>query len=353
VPPPPKLLAQLRTALRLRHYSRKTEAVYVGWVRRYVRFHGLRHPAALNERAVVAFLGHLADRDRVSAATQSQALSALLFLYRHVLGRPLADLPLVVRPKRPARLPVVLTPTEVARVLEALDGVPRLVATLLYGCGLRLEEALTLRIKDVDFEARHLAVRRGKGAKDRMTLLPEDVVPALLAHLERVRVRFEADRQLGVGPVALPHALARKFPQVGRAWVWQWMFPARRLQHDPIERLWRRHHLHPTVIQRAVTAAVRRAGLTKRASCHTFRHSFATHLLDAGYDLRTVQELLGHRDVRTTMIYTHVLARGPLGVVSPVDRLGLSGGAGGRPNDGPSGGARAIVVVSPPSGAVE
>lgn len=290
-----------------------------------MRFHGLRHPAELDETSVVAFLAHLAERERVSAATQSQALSAVLFLYRHVLGRPLRQLPPVVRARPAERLPVVLSVTEVERVLDAMAGVPRLVASLLYGCGLRLDEAVSLRVKEVDAAARQIAVRRGKSTKDRMTVLPARLVPALAAHLEGVRSQFLHDRARGVADVPLPHALARKLPGIGRSWPWQWVFPARRLTADHVTGELRRFHLHPTVVQRAVVAAVRRAGLTKRASCHTLRHSFATHLLEAGYDLRTVQELLGHRDVRTTMIYTHVLARGPLGVVSPLNRLAVRG----------------------------
>jgi integron integrase len=316
----PSLMAQLRGALRLRHYSPRTVEAYAGWVRRYVRFHGLRHPAELGGRDVARFLTWLAESARVSAATQTQAASALVFLYREVLDLPLGRFDDLVRARRPTRLPVVLTRDEVARVLAELSGTPRLVSGLLYGSGLRLLEALRLRVKDVEFEAGQLVVRRGKGNKDRVTVLPQVSVEPLRAHLARVRTRHEADLARGAGRVLLPDALARKMPRAERAWAWQWVFPASRvIDLDGQGRLGR-HHLHESAVQRAVTGAVIRAGLPKRATCHTFRHSFATHLLEDGYDIRTVQELLGHRDVSTTMMYTHVLNRGGLGVRSPADR---------------------------------
>ena len=318
---PPKLLVQLRVALRLRHYSAHTEAAYVSWVRRYVRHHGCRHPASLGAAEVTEFLAMLALERRVASATQNQALAALLFFYAHVLGRPLERLDAVVRAKRPVRLPIVLGTGEVSRLLEALPGVPRLVAELLYGSGLRLSEALSLRVKDIDEARSQLLVRRGKGGKDRRVPLPARVLPRLRAELERVAALSGRDMARGVAPVVLPSAFAVKSPGAGYELRWQWVFPSGRLHRDA-EGVRRRHHLHATVIQRAVSLAAREAGITKRVTCHTLRHSFATHLLEAGTDIRTVQELLGHRDLKTTMIYTHVLDRGPLAVVSPLDRLG-------------------------------
>jgi len=315
----PKLLPSYRNALRTAHYSPRTEAAYAGWVRRFVRFHQLRHPLDLGERDVAAYLTYLATERRVSASTQQQALSALLFLYREVLRRPLGDLGTMLRARAPARIPVVLTRAEVHRVLEELEGVYRLLGMLLYGAGLRVQEALTLRVKDIDFARGEITVRRGKGAKDRMTVLPDAVRAALAAHLEEVNALHERDLAAGAGRVWLPEALARKYPRAAGEWVWQWVFPASRQFTEPGTGELRRHHLHPSAIQRGMADAVRRAGLSKRASCHTLRHSFATHLLEAGYDIRTVQELLGHRDVSTTMIYTHVLNRGGRGVVSPLD----------------------------------
>lgn len=322
----PRLLLQLRQVIRSAHYSPRTEAAYVAWVRRFVRFHGLRHPAELGELEVSAYLTHLASHDRVSASTQQQALCALLLLYRDVLGRPLGDLGAVQRARRPQRLPVVLSRGEVHRVVEELAGVYQLVGMLLYGAGLRLHEGLTLRVKDVDFGRGEITVRRGKGAKDRVTVLPERLRGPLAAHLEVVKVLHEADLAAGHGRVILPEALERKFPTAAAEWGWQWVFPATRRYADPRTGEERRHHLHATAVQRAMTEGVRRAGLAKRASCHTFRHSFATHLLEAGYDIRTVQELLGHSSVSTTMIYTHVLNRGGLGVQSPADFLPVAGG---------------------------
>jgi len=317
------LLSQLRRAIRTRHYSPRTEEAYVQWVSRFVRFAGLRHPRELGAVEVTGFLSHLAVEGRVSASTQNQALSAITFLYREVLDAPVGWLNALVRAKRPARVPVVLTRDEVRRVLVRLRdrGVPALVVGVLYGTGMRLLEALQLRVKDLDFTINQITVRGGKGDRDRVTMLPERLKGPLLRHLAVVRRQHERDVERGAGWVALPGALGVKYPNAGREWAWQWVFPATRWYEDPETRERRRHHLHETVVQRVFKEAVRAARVAKPASCHTLRHSFATHLLAAGYDIRTVQELLGHRDVSTTMIYTHVLNRGGLGVRSPADTL--------------------------------
>ncbi len=307
--------------LRVRHYSRRTERAYVGWIRRYVLFHGKRHPAEMGAQEVSRFLSWLAVEGRVSASTQNQALAALLFLYGPVLGVELPWLDELARAACSPRLPVVLSRDEVRAVLLAMHGIPRLMGVLLYGAGLRLLECARLRIKDVDFSANQIVVRSGKGDRDRVTLLPGVARSALERHLEQVRAQHARDLAAGAGWVELPHALSRKYPNAGREWPWQWVFPATRTYVEPTTGQRRRHHRHETVVQRAAHRAVREAGLTKAASCHTFRHSFATHLLGDGYDIRTVQELLGHRDVRTTMIYTHVLNRGPVAVRPPVEGL--------------------------------
>lgn len=316
---PSTLITQVQQALRLRHYSPRTEEAYVGWIRRYVRHHGLRHPRSLGGADVTAFLTWLATEGRVSASTQTQALSALLFLYRDVLRLPLTDVGEVVRARVPVRVPTVLTRAEVAAVLDRMRGVERLVAGLLYGSGLRLLECLGLRVKDVDLGGRAIVVRGGKGAVDRRTMLAERAVAALEAQLERVRARHLRDLAVGKGTVLLPYALSRKLPSASRELAWQFVFPAGRYHCDPATGSTGRWHLHESVVQRAVKTAVLASGIGKRATCHTFRHSFATHLLQDGYDIRTVQELLGHRDVSTTMIYTHVLNRG-VPVRSPADR---------------------------------
>lgn len=316
-----QLMNDLRTALRARHYSRRTEQAYCLWVRRYIRFHGLRHPREMGEAEINAFLTHLATEREVSASTQNQALSALLFLYRYVLERSVGDLGGVVRARRPRRLPVVLTRDEVAAVLDYLDGDLRLMASLMYGAGLRLNECLGLRVQDLDFARGEIVVRGGKGDKDRVTVLPQALRPQLRAHLATVKRIHKADLAAGWGAVELPDALARKYPHASTDWRWQWVFPQRRRWRDPRSGHEGRHHLHETVVQRAMKEAVGASGTTKRAGCHTLRHSFATHLLETGYDIRTIQELLGHKDVRTTMVYTHVLNRGGLGVRSPLDGL--------------------------------
>jgi integron integrase len=307
--------------MRLRHLSPRTEEAYLGWMRRFYRFHGGRDPEQLGAEHVTAFLNALAIRSRVSASTQNQALTALLFLYRDVLRVELSWLDDLVHAKVPSRLPVVLSEEEVRSVLGQMEGVPRLMASLLYGCGLRLLECCRLRVKDIDFGRNHVMVRSGKGDKDRLTMLPGALKRELAAHLEATRAQHQRDLSNGAGWVELPGALARKLPAAGREWPWQWAFPATRPYFDRETGQRRRHHLHETVVQRAVRRAVLASGIPKRATCHTFRHSFATHLLEHGSDIRTVQELLGHKDVATTMIYTHVLNRGPAGVRSPIDRL--------------------------------
>ena len=317
---PPRLLDRVRAHLRARHYSVRTERAYVGWIRRFVLFHGKRHPEEMGETEIGAYLSDLATQARVSASTQNQALAALLFLYQQVLGKELQWIENMVHAKRPAQLPVVLTREEARLLLARLQGPVWLVCALLYGGGLRLLEALQLRVKDIDLERREVVVRRGKGQKDRRTVLPALLVDRLRAHLALVKDQHDNDLGAGGGFVALPDALGRKYPSAPREWKWQWIFPATRTYVDPSTREVRRHHLHETVIQRAVRQAAIAAGISKPATPHTLRHSFATHLLEDGYDIRTIQELLGHKDVTTTMIYTHVLNRGAGGVRSPLDR---------------------------------
>ncbi len=316
----PRLMDRLRSAIRTLHYSRRTEKAYVHWVRRYVRFHRLRHPAEMGRVEITAFLNHLAEEKKVAASTQNQALAAILFLYRHVLHVDLEWIDDIVRARRPVLLPVVLTRDEVEEVLRQLRGTPRLICSLLYGSGLRLMECCTLRVKDVDFRRGEIMVRCGKGQRDRCTVLPARIREPLEHHLEAVRKQHERDLAAGRGAVELSGALERKYPTAAREWAWQWVFPATRFYSDPGSGERRRHHYHESAVQRAVHQAVLRAGIAKRATCHTFRHSFATHLLQAGNDIRTIQELLGHQDVSTTMIYTHVLGTGAKGVKSPLDR---------------------------------
>lgn len=319
-PPPPRLLDQVRIRCRTKHYSIRTERAYVGWARRFILANGRRHPRDLGLAEIEAFLSSLAVRDDVAASTQNQALSALLFLYKEVLGLELPWVGAVTRAKRPKRLPVVLTHVEVRALLALLDGQVHLMASLLYGAGMRLMEAVRLRVKDVDFGRREIIVRNGKGGKDRRVPLPRKLEAGLQAQVERVRVLHARDLADGFGEVWLPHALSRKYPTAAREPGWQYLFPASRLSDDPRSGTRRRHHLDEAVLQRAVKSARVAARIDKPASCHTLRHSFATHLLESGHDIRTVQELLGHKDVATTQVYTHVLGRGAGGVLSPLDR---------------------------------
>jgi integron integrase len=320
-PAAPKLLDRVREAIRTRHYSRRTEEVYVHWIRRFIVFHDKRHPSTMAAPEISAFLASLAVHRRVSASTQNQALSAILFLYRIVLQVDPGRVEHVPRAVAPVRVPVVLTADEVRVVLGRLDGVCRLIVTLLYGAGLRLQECLELRVKDIDFDRGEITVRRGKGRKDRRTMLPERVKEPLTRHLTDVQRKHHRDLAAGFGRVVMPEALSRKYPNAAMEWRWQFVFPAGRICRDLRFGPPSRYHLHESVVQRAVAGAARLAGMTKRVSCHVFRHSFATHLLESGYDIRTVQELLGHADVSTTMIYTHVLSPASRGVRSPADRL--------------------------------
>ncbi|MCC6213093.1 MAG: integron integrase [Burkholderiales bacterium] len=315
----PKLLDQVRGKIRLKHYSIRTEQAYVDWIKRFILHFGKRHPRELGAAEVEAFLTHLAVAGNVAASTQNQAKSALLFLYREVLETELPWLDNVERARAPKRLPVVLTRDEVHAVLSRLSGTHWLIASLLYGAGLRIMEALRLRVKDVDFARKEVLVRDGKGFKDRVTMLPVALAPSLTEHLKRVKALHEQDLAAGRGAVYLPYALERKYPGAARDWGWQYVFPSANLSQDPRTGIERRHHLQDQAVQRAVRQAVRDAGVSKPATPHTLRHSFATHLLEGGYDIRTVQELLGHADVSTTMIYTHVLNKGGRGVTSPLD----------------------------------
>ena len=316
----PRLLDRVRETIRSRHYSPRTEKAYVFWIRRFIVFNGRRHPDTMAEPEITRFLEALATRLNVSASTQNQAFSAILFLYRTVLGRELKGLQGTPRAKLPERVPVVLSPAEVDAILDGMRGPAALAASLIYACGFRLMEVLQLRIKDIDFDRKEIIVRRGKGQKDRRTMLPPGLEIALLSHLIEVQRQHEYDRRRGI-VVALPSRLARKYPQAESDWAWYWAFPATRTYVDARTGRRFRHHLHETVLQRAFRDAVRISGVAKTASCHTLRHSFATHLLERGYDLRTIQELLGHADISTTMIYTHVLNRGGRGVESPWQRL--------------------------------
>jgi len=318
-PGAPRLYDRVVEVLTARHYSPRTIKVYTHWIGRFVRYHAPTHPRFLREADANTFLTHLAIDEHVAASTQNQALAAILFLYEQVLEQPLNRIEGLVRARKPKRLPVVLSRDEAREILDALDGVPKLVCMLLYGSGPRISEALSIRVKDLDFDRRELLIRDGKGRKDRRTMLPETLRDPLREHLRAVRLQWEADRARGLGRAPLPEALARKYPNAGGEWGWQWVFPASSHYTDRETGARYRWHLHPTVIQKAVRRAVQQTSIAKHATAHTFRHSFATHLLENGYDIRTVQELLGHRDVRTTQIYTHVLNRGGFGVRSPLD----------------------------------
>jgi integron integrase len=314
------LLNQIAQAIRVRHYSIRTEKSYIDWIKRFIYFHHRRHPKEMGEAEVAAFLTHLAVDRNVAAATQNQSLNALVFLYKVVLDRPLQDhIQGIVRAKKPKRLPVVLTKKEVANLLSNLNGVYWLLGCLQYGSGLRLIESMRLRVMDLDYDRQALFVRSGKGDQDRVVTLAEELIVPLQRHLEVVKTLFERDVAAGFGRVYLPHALARKYPNAEREWKWQYLFPSSRRSRDPRSGVERRHHLDASCMQKAVASAVRRAGINKKASCHTLRHSFATHLLERGMDIRTVQEQLGHKDVRTTQIYTHVIKRGGLAVQSPLN----------------------------------
>jgi integron integrase len=317
----PKLLDRMRAEIRTRHYSIRTEETYVDWARRFILFHGKRHPKDMGADEVQAFLSHLAVERNVAASTQNQAKSALLFLYREVLHIELPWLDEVIAAKTGKRLPVVLTATEMRALLNAMSGTMGLVASLLYGTGMRLLEGLRLRVKDIEFERREIIVREGKGNKDRVTVLPEDLILPLQAHLKKVKALHEKDMEAGFGEVYLPHALAVKYPKAASTWGWQFVFPSAVRSVDPRSGIERRHHLYEASVQRAVREAAKIAEIKKLVTPHVLRHSFATHMLQAGYDIRTVQELLGHSDVSTTMIYTHVLNKGGRGVTSPLDKL--------------------------------
>lgn len=320
-PSSPRLLDQVHAAIRIRHLSPATDEVYTRWIRKFILFHGKKHPRDMGAEEVEAFLTHLALQGKVSPSTQNQAKAALLFLYKVVLESELPWLNKIVQAKATPRLPVVLAPSEVARLLDQMDGTMGLFARLLYGSGMRLMEGLHLRVKDLDFERREIIVREGKGGKDRVTMLPEALVGPLREHLLKVRMLHTQDLEAGLGEVWLPNALGTKYNGLGRKWHWQWVFPSKLRSIDPEAGVTRRHHIYPESVQRAIREASRRADLTKPVTPHTLRHSFATHLLGSGYDIRTIQELLGHKDVETTMIYTHVLNRGGHGVSSPLDRI--------------------------------
>jgi integron integrase len=317
----PKLLAQLSQAMRSRHYSRRTEATYIQWVKRFIFFHHVRHPQEMAEPEINAFLTHLAVKEHVSASTQNQALCAIIFLYKYVLERKIGDIGEVVRARQSRHVPVVMIREEVKAVLDNLSDDKWIIAYLMYGAGLRLMECLRLRVQDLDFSKNQITIRNGKGDKDRVTMFPESVKKPLVEHLNKVKKMHESDIAKGFGRVLMPDALARKYPNASKEWRWQWVFPQKTLWHNVRTGEHGRHHVHESLIQKSVKDAVTKAGLIKRATCHTFRHSFATHLLEDGYDIRTVQELLGYKDLKTTMIYTHVLNKGPSAVKSPADNL--------------------------------
>lgn len=318
---PLRLSDQVRQTIRRKHYSYRTEQSYLHWIKRYIYFHNKRHPCEMGETEIAAFLTHLAVDRKVSASTQNQALSALLFLYKQVLERDVALIEGVTRAKPRATLPIVLTHDEIRLLLQRVQGRDWLMASLMYGSGLRLRECVGLRVKDIDTGFHQIVVRNGKGGKDRVTPLPQSLLEPLELQLKNAHDMWQCDRTDGFGECSMPLALARKFPGAAREWPWQYVFPASKRSRDPITGYWKRHHIDVSVVQRAIKHAVREAGLTKPASCHSLRHSFATHLLESGHDIRTIQELLGHKDISTTMIYTHVLGKGGQGVSSPLDLL--------------------------------
>ncbi len=318
-----KLLDQVRDVIRKKHYSIRTEQAYVDWAKRFILFHKKNHPKDLGEKEISQFISHLATDRRVASSTQNQALNAIVFLYKRVLNIELGNFGHMERAKKPEKLPTVMSRTEVNKVLSSMSGINQLMAKLLYGCGLRLMECVRLRVKDIDFEQNHIIVRDGKGMKDRSTMLPEQLKPLLMEHLEGVKITHKQDLQNRLGEAYLPLALERKYPKAAKEWGWQYVFPSEKISKDPRSGKMRRHHVSESALQRAVQKAARKACLTKHVSPHTFRHSFATHLLEGGYDIRTVQELLGHKDVSTTMIYTHVINKGGIGVQSPLDTLNI------------------------------
>lgn len=319
-----RLLDQVRQVIRKKHYSIRTEQAYTDWIKRFILFHDKRHPKDMGEIEISQYISYLAVKRNVAASTQNQALNAIVFLYKQVLERELGDFGSMERAKRPKRLPTVLTKNEADLVLTVMSGTNSLMAKLLYGCGLRLMECLRLRVKDIEFEGNQVTVRDGKGHKDRVTMLPIQLKPQLIKHLRKVRIIHEQDLKRGFGEVYLPCALSRKYPNAAKEWYWQYVFPSKKISKDPRSGKFRRHHAYETALQRAVRNAARSVEISKPVSPHTFRHCFATHLLEAGYDIRTVQDLLGHKDVSTTMIYTHVLNKGGMGVKSPLDMASRS-----------------------------
>ncbi len=318
-----KLLDQVRDVIRKKHYSIRTEQAYVDWAKRYILFHNKHHPRDMGEKEIAQFISHLATDRKVASSTQNQALNAIVFLYKRVLNIELGDFGHMERAKKPEKLPTVMARTEVNKVISSMSGINQLMSKLLYGCGLRLMECVRLRVKDVDFEQNNILVRDGKGMKDRSTMLPEQLKPLLMEHLEGVKITHKQDLDNRLGETYLPFALERKYPNAAKEWGWQYVFPSEKISKDPRSGKMRRHHVSESALQRAVQKAARKAELTKHVSPHTFRHSFATHLLEGGYDIRTVQELLGHKDVSTTMIYTHVINKGGMGVQSPLDTLNI------------------------------
>jgi len=316
-----KLVDQIRNVIRTKHYSLSTEKTYIGWIKRYLIFHNMRHPRQMGAAEIEGYLSHLAVKKKVSSSTQNQAFNAILFLYREVLHIDIGESIQAVRAKKPGRIPLVMTREEIAGVLNALTGIQRLMASMLYGCGLRLMECCRLRVKDIDFAMHQITVRQGKGGKDRVVMLPQKLEAPLHEQLRHARLMYDSDLSRGLGRVSMPFALGRKYPKASEQWGWQFVFPSQEISRDPLSGTLCRHHIHPSTLQRMVRKAVALSGIAKPVGCHTFRHSFATHLLEDGYDIRTVQELLGHKDVNTTMVYTHVMQRGASAVRSPLDRM--------------------------------